>query len=554
MITADMVLINGKVCTVDRNFRFAEAVAVRNGWIIDVGSSEEIKAYIGPGTEVIDLKGRLVLPGAFDEHIHATYAGYKAGPDYIRVNDCKTIEALAKRMAQEAAKVPKGTWLIGGNIRPSELFPNETPNCKLLDQYVPDHPIILHESDMHGALINSKAMELSHFTKDLPDPEIANGTLYRWPNGEPTGYIYQYVLQSYVGKAIPVCTPEQMEENVKRIQHHLNQDGITSHVDIIGIGGDRIFSGTWGSPAIEAYERLSRKGELTARCSVNILAGLNGEQSYDAIVGGLDRMKLPEFQDRNWVRADAVKIFGELGWRRVDEAMPGRFGACSFTGATVEEQVDNMRRTLKELHRRGWQMGIHLTGGRGIDAFIDAFVDAEREYPREDLRHFIIHGDEIDPKTIAKCAKYKIMLSAQAVAPYSFMEGVAGALKGDLGEDLFDYQYYLDQGMVVSQGSDYPGMTTNWRKGLQFCLTRTTQSGNTFRKDLRCNIQDVIRMYTINGAYQNHMEDVCGSIEVNKLADFQVLGADLFQTPAEEVGDVPVVMTICGGKVVYCAE
>lgn len=558
MVAADMVLLNGKVATVDENFSFAQAIAVKDGWIINVGNDEEIKEHIGKNTEIINLEGKVVLPGAYDSHLHAAYGGLTLEPDFVPLGDPK-VESLKKinaKLAEIVRRVPTGTWIIGTGFSSSQLKEcvkegQRLPNRWDFDQTTPNHPIMIHDGGLHDMVVNSRALELCGIDKNTPDLPVSEGIIIRDKvSGEPTGYFRDWGAQALVGKNGLLFNTEQIEGFINNYQKLLNTYGITSHTDMAGVGGDYLFCGTWGSKVIEAYENLSRKEKLRARVSLNVLAGLNGSQSYEGIVGGLTQTKLPKFKDKNWVRADAVKIFGDDGWRRDD--FMGPRGYCTFSGATEEEQAEHLTRTILEVHRQGWQMGIHLTGGKGVDTVIAAFIQAQQLYPKKPLRHFIIHGDDITYSGAQQAAKYNIVLSIQPIAFHHFLDHSISRHTPKSAREILDVNSYDSFGMICAGGSDGPTLPLSWLEAVQFLVTRKTIGGAVYWPELACSVELGIKIYTIYGAYQNRMDDVCGSIEVNKLADFQVLGEDIFSIDKDKIGTIPVVMTICGGKIVHC--
>jgi len=192
---------------------------------------------------------------------------------------------------------------------------------------------------------------------------------------------------------------------------------------------------------------------------------------------------------------------------------------------------------------------MHAIGGKTIDVAVDAFARAQEMYPREAPRHYVIHADDRTVENAVKMSKCRIGSSPQPIA--ANIVAAMNALSMSAGEELFDWQAYMDKGVVVAGGSDSPCFSSNWREGVQFAVTRITMMGEEIRTDLSMKLEDAIRMYTIEGARQEHMENVRGSIETGKAADFQVLGEDIFECPKTEIGKIPVVMTICAGEVVY---
>ncbi|HIR85198.1 MAG TPA: amidohydrolase [Candidatus Galloscillospira excrementavium] len=556
MVKADLVIKNGKIATVDKNFNYVEAVACRNGFIIDRGTTAEMEAHIGPDTKVIDAGGKLVLPAANDSHMHACHTGFTMSPSFLDFNGpaYNSLQVIQDKIRQAVAKAGPGEWVFGcghvdANIK--ELAAEGRPLLKQdLDAVSTSVPIVLTDFSLHNMVANSKAMEIAGIDRNYPDIPHSIGTIERDADGELTGRFIEWGAQNLLMAHCPILTDAELEDCIRRVQRALNENGITSHEDILGEGGDHLFRGTWGSRVIDIYEKMAEKGELTARVSVNVFSAITGAANYDAIIRGTDRVKLPEFKDRNWVKADAIKFFVDLGgptWQRPGIRPEGSF-ASSWDG-TEEEQIKEITRTIIELHRMGWQIAIHSCGGGSMDTCIDAIEQAQQLYPGKDLRHFLIHCDDTTKECCAKMVKNHIGAAIQPTAA-NIVFGWNTPVLTDK-EAIFDYQAYTDLGANLTGGSDSTCFSMNWREGMQFCMTRTTFDGYCARPDLVMKREDAIRMYTINGAYQEHMEHVRGSIEVNKVADFQILDKDVMTCPVNEIGQAKVVMTICGGKVVY---
>lgn len=246
-----------------------------------------------------------------------------------------------------------------------------------------------------------------------------------------------------------------------------------------------------------------------------------------------EEMNLPEFGDRKWVRADAVKIFGDDGWER--DLPPEKNGYCMFPGETQEEQGEELRRTIRELHHRGWQTAIHLTGGRGIDISVDALSEAEEEEPGRDLRHFILHASSSSKENIKKCVRHEIGCGAQAVGGYEFG-----------GET--DYKVLLDGGMLVAEGSDAPALPMNWMKGLHFLVSRRAKDGKVYILKWLL-ISERLSVCTQSIRHTKTMLKIsAGHWKVGKCANLQVLDRNIFEIPADEIEHTEVLMTMCGGE------
>ena len=542
----------------DRDFSFHEAVAVKDGWIVAVGADEEVSGLIGPDTEVIDLGGKVLLPAACDAHLHAALTGYKLGPCYVDVgpeSGIATVKDLQRAVAEAIRKAAPGQWIFGGGFLEFLLEECAAEGRGLnrwdLDPVSPDNPVILNDFGLHTMLVNSKALEIAGIGKGFRDLAIEEGILERDPaTGEPNGLLFEWSAHDLIARHCPVASEDEIEQCILRVQRALNEQGATSHSDVVGLGVENIFMGVGRDRAIHIYEKMFEEGKLTARVSLDINPCVDGVESYSSIMAAMDRLRLPAFKDRNWVKADAIKLFGDQGaWLRPREDRPDGEGRSVFPGETDEEQAEEIARTIVELHRRGWQVCMHAIGGKTIDVAVDAFAKAQETYPREAPRHFVIHADDMTLETAEKMSKYRIGCSPQPIA--ANIVAAMNAQRMSAGDELFDWQAYMDKGVCVAGGSDAPCFSFNWREGVQFAVTRVTADGDPIRPDLAMKLEDAIRMYTIEGAKQEHMEKVRGSIEVGKVADFQALGRDIFECPKDEIGKIQVVMTVCAGKVVY---
>jgi predicted amidohydrolase YtcJ len=556
MVVADLVIKNGKIATVDKLFTYVEAVAVRGGWIIDRGTNEEMAAYVGPGTKIIDAEGKLVLPGGNDSHMHAAHTGFTLSPAFLDLNGSQftSLKDIQNRVAEACKTAGPGEWIFGCGFVDANLkelaAEGRTMNRWDLDSVSPDTPVVLTDFSLHSMVCNSKALEIAGIDKNYPEIPASLGFILRDDEREPTGRFLEWGAQNILLAHCPILSDEELEACIRRVQTALNREGITSHNDQLGAGGEYLFRGTWGSRVTEIYAKMAERGDLTARVDINNFTCLTGEASYDAIIRGTDQLKLPEFCDDTWVSADAIKFFIDLGgptWQRKDYRPEGSF-ITSWNG-TEEEQIDEVTRTIIELHRMGWQIAIHACGGGSIDCCMDAFAEATRRYPGKDLRHFLIHADDLTKQTAKDMAKLGVLAAVQPTAA-NIVFGWNLPVLTDR-EEICNYQGYIDLGAVLTGSSDATCFCMNWREGMQFCCTRTTPTGVSARTDLVMSREDAIRMYTINGAYQVHREHMRGSIEVNKVADFQILDKDVMTCPAEEIGSAQVLMTICGGNIVY---
>lgn len=251
MVVADLVILNGKVATVDKDFSFKEAIAVKDGWIIDVGTNEEIKKYISDETKVIDLEGKVILPGANDSHMHAAHTGLKLKAYCIDVGspDITSLKDIQDKVADAIEKAPEGSWIYGmgwnGMLIKELAEENRSLRKEDLDPVSPNNPVILSDFGLHTLVANSKALEIAGIDKDFRELGPEEGIIERDPEtGEPTGVLMEWGAQTLVTKHCPVLSDEEIEESIIAIQKALNEKGITSHTDIVGLGGEYLILGS----------------------------------------------------------------------------------------------------------------------------------------------------------------------------------------------------------------------------------------------------------------------------------------------------------------------
>lgn len=562
MLIADTIIINGKVATVDRAFSFKEAIAVKNGWIIDVGTNAEIKRYKGPGTKVIDLEGKLILPAAHDAHIHAVC--------FVLNNLCcncgapavNSLEDLKRVLSEEVKRLKPGEWIRGVNLNPHfpELQGRHVTRWDI-DSVTGDHPAIIQDWTAHGALVNSKALEISEINRDTPDPD--GGKLLRDESGEPTGYLQEAAATFLVYKYVPLWTDEEISAAIMRVQSLLNSEGYSGYTEsTLGPANNLREYGAAGERSIFLYKKLADEGRLTARVSIGFYSGVDGVQSYERLKHDLDTFSFPEIRDPLWFDLKTVKIFCDgvhlfhTGWMLDDyyDAPGNRGRSClGDAKASDEEQAEELSKMIELAHCRGFQAGIHAIGDRAVEETIKAIIAVKEKFPQNDLRHYIIHAESLGwPHQAKRAARYKIPYSVQPAFAAHEIEPTIGCI-GPRGERCFDLRTPLDEGVVLCGGSDaIAGNFPHWRLAVQSAVTRRSLlTGKVYSPELRISVAEAVRMFTINAVWQERMEDKRGSIEPGKVADFQVLDRDIFTIPAEEIGGAKVLMTMVGGKTVF---
>jgi predicted amidohydrolase YtcJ len=562
---ADLVITNGKVITVDQDSSIQQAVAVKDGKIIAVGTNDNIKAFISSDTRVLDLKGKPLLPGINESHMHAPFFGASRPPLSLDLTfpAVQSIPDMVAALRKKVAEVKPGEWIRGFGWDQSSLEecrqdPAKLPRKWDLDAVSPDHPVAFTDFSVHTLLVNSKALELAGITKDTPDPP--SGEVERDTNGEPTGIFKEPGAQALVAAHVPLLTRQEKKTALLTTLSHLNANGVTSFTDAaIGPGGETFLYGVMSAEFVDLYQELLAEGKLTARVTVLLLLGDYGALTYEDLEKGLKNFKIPPAVDKTWLQFSGVKIFADgipltyTSWMNEDYISGNAgHGRSVIPGQTDDEQRANLIDMIKLVHRHGHQIGLHATGDRAIDAAVDGFVKAMEEVPGGDPRHYIIHGDFISKDKAGTLAQHNCGISMQPFISVMISDFEPTVV----GEKRAAYEWptrtILDAGANLTSSSDAPVTYPNWRMGVQAAVLRKgLVSGKVSGPEECLTVEEAIRTYTINGAWQDHMEHIKGSVEVGKVADFCIIGDDILTVDPHKIGEIPVLMTIVGGKIVF---
>ncbi|GAA3129330.1 amidohydrolase [Streptosporangium carneum] len=559
---ADLILVNGDVLTVDADFSVARAVAVRDGRILAVGETAEIEALAGPDTRVIDLAGRTLLPGINDSHLHGAAWGLTRPPFALSVGSpaVESIADIVEVVRQATETTPAGEWITGlgwdvGYLREVLADPARRPHRGDLDAVSPDHPVALTDFSAHMLWVNSKALELAGITRDTVAP--AGGVIDVGADGEPTG-ILKEAAQSLVQSLIPPATVEQRKEAIRSAVAALHAEGITSYTEPgLGPGGTQILGGGLSTESLEAYVELAQAGELAARVRVLLLPAAIGGSAAD-LVAGLENLGVPEDVDQDRLAVIGVKIFAdgvppnETAWMHEPYGSAGGYGSLCVHGATAALQEAELREMIRHAHAAGYQLGVHVTGDRGIDAVIEAFVAANEVHPRPDARHYLIHGDFVSAEGLAKLAAHGYSVNMNPGIKWM----TADMMDDILGKARSEYQWPVrsaaEAGVAVCSSSDAPITEPNWRQAVASMMLRESKATGKVSGPEQCvDLATALRAYTVNPARQDFAEAWKGTVEAGKVADLCVLAGDLRAADPHDFAAIPVDLTILDGEVVY---
>lgn len=533
---ADVLLRNGAIYTVDAARSWAEAAAIAHGRIIYVGANAGAEEFITPQTRVIDLNGKMVLPGFHDSHVHPVSGGIELGQ--CNLNGLQTQQEIFDAVREYAQKNPALPWIVGGGWD-LPIFPNANPTKQQLDQLVSDRPAFLSAADGHSAWVNSKALELAGITAATADPP--EGRIERDPlSKEPTGTLRERATD-LVSKHIPPLTSADYLAGAKRGLAMANRFGITS-----------LQEASATPEILAAYDSLDRSGELTAR----VVAAMYVDPAKDEAQIEELKQRRSRYRRKN-LRADAVKIFADGVIESRTAAMLAPYLDRPDYRGIPNLEADKFKRLVTALDQEKFQVHIHAIGDRAIRMALDAHEAAQLANGRRDARHHLAHIQLIDPQDIPRFERLGIIANFQSLWAYAdtyITELTEPALGPERSRWLYPIGSVMRSGAMIVGGSDWSVSSMNPLDAIQVAVTRRGVDDSTGSAWIPQEIVDLPTMlaaYTINGAYVNHQENETGSIEVGKAADLIVLDRNLFEIPVHEIHNAKVLLALLEGREVH---
>ncbi len=561
----ELALINGNIVTVDNTFSLQQAIAIKNDRIMAVGSNEQIKPLVSRRARVIDLKGATVLPGINDSHTHTALWGGTRPPLMIDVSypAVKSIQDIVAAVAEKARTARPGEWIRGsgwdeGFLEECSRDKNRHPSKWDLDPVSPDNPVCLGDFSVHSLWVNSRALTVASITPDTPVP--TGGEIVRDPvTGELTGIIREFAAQGLIMRVIPPWTKLEKRAGIVNALKELNSLGITSLTEgALGPGGDTYQGGLLGSECISVYNDLYNENQLNVRVNFLYLFGEYGACSLRDFQQIVPQIGIHSGFGNEWLKLGGIKIFADgipptrTAWMSA-EYRDGSHGSLVVPGQTEAERCAELSNMIRFAHHHGFQVGVHALGDRAIEATLNGFIQAEAAEPKA-LRHYLMHADFITPAQARRAARHNIGLSAQPALQWTVTDYMMDVVGPQKAAEQWPYRLAIDSGMHVSGSSDTPCTYPSWLQAVQCAILRESKAtGKVISPDQRITREQAIRMYTIEGAWQDRMEHWKGSLEAGKMADLCVLGENIMTVTAQAIKDIPVLMTVAGGRIVFDA-
>lgn len=530
---ASLLIRNGRIYTVDKKRSWAQALAADGGRIVFVGTDKQAEEYAGPHTKVVDAKGRLVLPGFIDSHVHFA-SGYME-TSWVNLNSASSLEDMFGMMSEHARKHPDSR-LVGGFGWEYEAAQSKggLPKRTDLDEVVSDRPVWLISYDGWVGLANSRFTGLAE--KALREKSSILGGMERDPRtGEPTGVFYDPYDLAYLGGDISELIRENEVEGLKEIIGQATVYGITS-----------VHDAQTDIKDIESLEQLRNDGALNVRV-YNALY-------YTRETGEQDLVRFKEAKSRysdEWIKAGAVKLFIDGVPESHTAAMLEAYSDDPAVKCEPKFTPERFNEIVEELDRMGFQCLIHACGDRGVRIALDACENALMRNGRRDSRHRIEHIEVISDRDIPRFKQLGVIASMQ---PEHMESSPDSNYYRAVGEDrmrkAFRWRSLSRAGAILAFSSDWYVANLNPLIGMHKAVTRERGPG----EDQKIPLEEAIEAYTINGAYASFEEDIKGSLEPGKLADIVILSDNLFEMPPNGIREVEVLMTILGGNEIYRSQ
>lgn len=535
---ADLALKGGAIYTMDGARSWAQAVAIRDGRIAFVGLDKDLEAHVGPDTRVVDLKGRMVIPGLQDAHIHPISAGIEANT--CDLNGLETVDQYVAKIKEYAETHPNEPWITGGGWLMSAFGPGGIASRELIDAAVPDRPVVIASADGHTVWVNSKAMELAGITDQTPDPP--DGRIDRDRRGVAIGTL-QEGAGSLVSAVMPATSDSQRQDGLRYAIKLLNGFGITGIQDA-----------SVDEPGLKTYRALDQAGEL----SLHVVGSIWWERDQ-----GLEQIE-------NIKRLSSTYTNGQVDARTVKIMQDGVIE--NYTAVVLEPyklpnkdnvygipmvDPEKLKTIVTTLDADGFQLHFHAIGDGAIRQVLDAIAAARKANGDLGHRHHISHLEVIQPMDVPRFRELGVTANFQPL--WAFADPyITDLTLPFMGKERAQWIYPIGSlqrsGAVVAFGSDWSVSSANPMEEIETAVTRMGALGETMTPFLpveRVNLPEAIAAFTINAAYVNRHETETGSIEVGKLADLAILDRNLFEIPASEISDAKVLVTLFEGKAVH---
>lgn len=542
--SANLVLTNGKVYTMNADQKWAQAIAINNGKILSIGSNKDIEKYIKKATKVVDLKQKMVLPSFQDIHVHPMHGGLAYTGCVLF--DLKTLDEVLAKIEHCVKENPNADFIRGSGWNWGQFVRKGAPNKQLLDVIDSKRPLVFGDSDGHTLWTNSAGLKLAKVTRDTPNPE--GGEIGRDEiSGEPTGTLLEGPAMELLNHKLPTYTMAQKEQGLLYAQTYLNGLGITAIQDAyVGLTGNE------SDKVLDVYRSLQDKGQLNMRVQTAL---------YWEPGKGLEQIEVMKAAKKSYSRdrlqVTSVKFWADGILESYTAMLLEPYKDKPNTSGLLMVPKDELLAAAPLLDAAGFQLHIHAIGDATVRYALDAFQKAQDTNGVRDSRHLTAHTQQVHPDDIGRFEKLNAIAT---FSPYwahydEYVRDINPAQLGDVRmRQMYPIKDIADTGARIAFGSDWSVSTADPLLGIETAVSRKdphTASHDVFLPEQRITLHNAIAGYTSNAAYTNFLETKTGSIETGKYADLVILSKNLFDIPTDNISEVKVLATLLEGEVVY---
>jgi predicted amidohydrolase YtcJ len=533
MLAADLIVIDSTVYTLEKAYPLVQAFAVRGGRIAAVGSTADIMPLRDSKTDVIQAKGKTILPGFIDAHCHIVEAGLRKLCVDCSSSNVRSIDDIVQVLHLKANETPEGRWILAEGYDDTKLVDRRFITKHDLDKATNLHPIHLGHVSAHIGVVNSCALKVAGLSRFSRNP--SGGCFERDADGELNGICREaansffFITNGAMETIVPSFSDDEIRKAIELECKEFNSYGITS-----------VGEACVGARELKAFQDVRRSGLLSVR--VNMMMA---EEMFSL----LRSLKIQSGFGDEWLRIGAVKCFadgsiaGRTAW--LQEAYDGR---PDYYGIPTKSQKE-MREFLSSAHNAGFQIAVHANGDRAIEMVLDGFRQALDETPRSDHRHRIEHCTVVTSGILERIRRLGIVVLP--FSTYIYAHGEKMREYGSRVSMMFAYRSFLDYGIAIGGSSDNPCATMNPLIAIQTMVTRQDREGRVLGPEQRIGVEEALMIYTRGSAYATFEENLKGSLAIGKVADFVVLSGNPILTAVEKIGEIRVEKTILGGTRIY---
>jgi predicted amidohydrolase YtcJ len=529
----DIIFYNGKINTLDEAGKVCSAVGVVNGKIAAIGSDAELRSLSAPKTETIDLKGAVMFPGFMEAHNHLSIYGYLLEGIDLSPANARSIDDILSRVKTEAQKVPPGSWIKGSRYAEYFLAENRHPTKTDLDQVSQSHPVILYHTSFHACVLNSAALDKVGITGDTQAPQ--GGIIEKDNTGQPTGVLHDQAMLNVFNRLffadLVALSTTQRVELCSRATENYAKLGFVFAADALVV-----------PQTLQMYQETLAAGQLKIR-----IYTMNYTLTAESLTGS--QIKTGFGSDR--LRIGPIKIFADGGMSNRTAAISQPYLTPPYDNGLKIQSPEELIEKVKWYHALGYQIAIHAQGDDAIGDTLDAFEAVLGPTSDNPLRHRIEHGGCLYPALLKRATDMNILVSVQPVFFSELGDGWIEAFGPELVQQLYPFKSMLNAGLKIGGSSDCPVSAVDPRIGLRDAVLRQTPSGERLSPHEALTMDEAIRIYTQGAAYLSFDESHNGTIEPGKRGDFTVMAADPRDVAPEAVPDIPFVMTVVDGEIVW---